>query len=358
MKQKAKILHIDDSEANRYAVKHILENAGYEVIETSSGEEGLRLVESLPDLIVLDIRLPDTNGFDVCRRVKANPRTSHIPVLQTSAMFTSSDDKVEGLESGADGYLAQPIEGAVLVATVRSLLRIRAAEREAQRATLARDEMMAIVSHDLRNPLSAIILQVKLLKKIHEEKGEVVDLSSKLDRISASCNRMNRLIQDLLDVSSIEGGKFHIDRNHFSASDLLHETISNFEELAQQKSIALKPSIAQNVSVLGDRDRIHQVLLNLISNSLKFTDEKGSISISLTEEEGKSVFCVQDTGRGIAPEYLPHIFDRYWQGHMERRDGVGLGLSIVKGIVDAHGGDITVESDPGKGTLICFKLPK
>lgn len=358
MKQKAKILHIDDSEANRYAVRHILENAGYEVIEAASGDKGLKLSEDLPDLIVLDIRLPDTNGFEVCRKIKANPRTTHIPVLQTSAMFTSSDNKVEGLESGADGYLAQPIEGAVLVATVRSLLRIRAAEGEAQRATQARDEMMAIVSHDLRNPLSAIMLQVKLLKKVYEEKGEVADLSAKLDRIGNSCTRMNRLIQDLLDVSSMEGGKFNITKNPFSASDLVKETVSNFEELAEQKSIALKLSIAQNVSLMGDRERIHQVLLNLISNSLKFTNEKGSVSVSLKDEKDHSLFCVQDTGKGIAPEFLPHIFDRYWQGHMEKRDGVGLGLSIVKGIIEAHGGSINVESEPGKGTLICFTLPK
>lgn len=355
---KAKILHIDDSEANRYAVKHILENAGYEVIEAETGKKGLALAESNPDLIVLDIRLPDINGFDICRTIKSNPKTASIPVLQTSAMFTSSDNKVEGLESGADGYLAQPIEGAVLVATVRSLLRIRAAERESQLATRARDEMMAIVSHDLRNPLSAIMLQVKLLKKVYEDKGEVADLSSKLDRIGNSCHRMNRLIQDLLDVSSMEGGKFNINRNPFSASDLLKETVTHFEELAEQKSISLKLNIAQNVSLVGDRDRIHQVLLNLISNSLKFTDEKGSVSVSLLDEKDESVFCIQDTGKGIDPEFIPHIFDRYWQGHMEKRDGVGLGLSIVKGIVDAHGGKIKVESEPGKGTLICFTVPK
>jgi len=273
-------------------------------------------------------------------------------------MFTSSDNKVEGLESGADGYLAQPIEGAVLVATVRSLLRIRAAEGEAQLATRARDEMMAIVSHDLRNPLSAIMLQVRLLKKVYQEKGEIPDLESKLDRVANSCTRMNRLIQDLLDVSSMEGGKFNINKNAFSATDLLKETVSHFEELAEQKSITLKLNVAQDVSLMGDRERIHQVLLNLISNSLKFTGEKGSVSISLSDEAQKSVFCVEDTGKGIEPEFLPHIFDSYWQGHMEKRDGVGLGLSIVKGIIDAHGGDISVESEPGKGTLICFKIPK
>lgn len=184
-RENVKILHIDDDESNRYAVKLILERVGYSVISAEDGTKGFELVAQIPDLIVLDIRLPDINGYDLCRQIKANPRFSSIPVLQTSATFTSSDNKVEGLESGADGYLAQPIESSVLVATVKSLLRIRTAERKAQEASQSRDDMLAIVSHDLRNPLSFIMLQMKLLERQFKSEQYVSEkVSQKLQAVT------------------------------------------------------------------------------------------------------------------------------------------------------------------------------
>lgn len=353
------ILHIDDDESNRYAVRRILERAGYDIIDAEDGESGLELALQMPDLIILDIRLPDIDGFTVCRKIKADPILSSIPVLQTSATFTSSESKVEGLESGADGYLAQPIESAVLVATVRSLFRIKNAEKIANEAIRSREETLAIVSHDLRNPLSAIMLQVKMLTKLTEKGDEIKELPEKLSRIMASCNRMNRLIQDLLDVSNIEGGKFSLNKQNFSAVGFIDEIVSHFDDLAKNQDIGIEKKInTKDFQISADKDRVTQAIGNIVANSLKFTPGQGKVTICLDANDRESIIGISDTGSGIEAESLPHIFDRYWQGHKLKNAGVGLGLSIVKGIIEAHGGRVWAESTEGKGSTFYLTLPK
>ncbi|HXH75241.1 MAG TPA: hybrid sensor histidine kinase/response regulator [Bacteriovoracaceae bacterium] len=359
-KNVSRILHIDDDESNRYAVNLILKKAGYEVVAAENGAKGIKMASTEdPDLIILDIRLPDMNGYDICRNFKANPELKGIPVLQTSATFTTSEDKVEGLDSGADGYLAQPIESAVLVATVRSLLRTRHAEKIALKATLAREETLAIVSHDLRNPLAAILLQVSLLSKQIATGSSDNNIPDKLAKITNSCNRMNRLIGDLLDVSNIEGGQFKLNKSLHSLNDILNEVWVSFEDQGKQVDVSIVREFASKIiSFEVDKDRIIQVLGNIISNSLKFTPKMGKITMWLRETDTDVLIGIEDTGKGIEDESLKHIFDRYWQGHKTRQSGVGLGLSIVKGIVEAHDGKVIVESEIGKGTRFTVVLPK
>lgn len=358
-----KILHIDDDEANRYAVKRILEKSGFDVSEAESGFEGLlKLREEKFDIIILDIKLPDIDGYEVCRRIKADSETRSIPVLQTSASFVSSEHKVEGLESGADGYLAQPIEAAVLVATVRSLLRIRQAEHSALQAQRARDQLLAIVSHDLRNPLSSIMMMSTLLQKqIMGKKLTDEEILQKIVKIQSSGIRMNRLIQDLLDVSSMDEGKFSVTKNPFSMNELIREVVTSFEENSAEANIEIKMNLPdQSIQVEGDKDRLFQVFSNLISNSLKFTKPQGKVLISLTETENFAMIVVADSGKGISKSYLEEIFNRYWQSPDQDigKMGFGLGLSIVKGIVEAHGGSVRAESQEGVGTSIFFRIPK
>lgn len=350
------ILHIDDDEANRYAVKIILEKNGYRVASAPDGTEGLKMLQLNPDLVILDIRLPDMDGFEVCRRIKASPQYNSIPVLQTSATFVSNDYKVEGLESGADGYLAQPIESSVLVATVRSLMRIRRAERSALEATIAREEMMAIVSHDLRNPLTAIMIQSQTLKRMLTQ-GTLTqdDIDHRMDRITHACKRMNRLIGDILDTAGLENGQIKLIRTNFFIEGLIIDTFKEFEEIASENDISLDYIVPNNFNLNADRERLAQVFHNLISNSIKYTPAGGKIIISATLENNRPSLKIADTGKGIPAEYLPHIFDRYWQGK-EKKGGIGLGLSIVKGIIDSHGGELSVESTLNQGTTVHFKI--
>lgn len=356
---KSKILHIDDDEANRYAVRNILERAGYEVFEAQNGREGIAMAEGNPELIICDIRLPDIDGYEVTRILKQKSHLSSVPILQTSATFVSSEDKVEGLESGADGYLSQPIDNAVLVATVKSLLRIRTAEKAAQKSKQTQEETMAIVSHDLRNPLSVIMLQTKILAK-DMEKNQQTEYLPKLEKISQSCTRMNKLIEDLLTVTSLEEGNFAMEKTKVSVNGLINDVSLAFEDLAAQKQVQLLRKIDYNkdMPITIDRDRIFQVFANIISNALRFTGPGGKISLIVEETDKAYQFSVRDTGAGIPEANLKHIFDRYWQGHKDRSTGVGLGLSIVKGIIDAHDGSVWAESELGKGTTFSFILPK
>jgi signal transduction histidine kinase len=355
------ILHIDDDEANRYAVRRILERSGFSIIEADTGLSGIDQADlHSPDLIVLDIKLPDISGFEVCKRIKANPLTRSIPVLQTSASFVKSEHKVTGLESGADGYLAQPIEAAVLVATVNSLLRIREAEQIATRATRSRDQMLAIVSHDLRNPLSFILLQTKLMEKqLKTGKISQDQLVEKIQKINSSCIRMNRLIQDLLDANSIEENKLSVQFEPVNATVILQDAFQNFSEMSALSQINMRIHLPkEEVLVRADKDRLNQAVTNILSNSLKFTPAGGSIDLRLIDETENVVFVIEDTGSGIEKEHLPHVTDRYWKGSADRKGSFGLGLSIVKGIVQAHHGKLTIDSEVNVGTKTQISLPK
>lgn len=355
------ILHVDDDEANRYAVRRILEKAGFNVIEAASGYEGLSQAKTfMPELIVLDIKLPDIDGFEVCRKIKADIDLNSIPVLQTSASFVSSEHKVTGLDSGADGYLAQPIEAGVLVATVKSLLRIRKAEKLATNAMRSREEVLAIVSHDLRNPLSFIMLQSKVMERgLLDGKLTLDEAVYRMKRINNSCLKMNRLIQDILDVSSMDVGDLKLVKNKFPLSALLNDVKTYYEEIALQSEISLTidANDLQDNEIYGDRERLQQVIGNLVSNSLKFTPSGGEVSITVEKDKNEFTFKVSDTGSGISPKDLPNVFNRYWQGHPERKSGYGIGLSIVKGITEAHNGNVKIESEEGKGTTVTLTIP-
>lgn len=354
------ILHIEDEESNRYLVKRILEKTGFKVVQASTGKDGLKLAtEIMPDLIILDINLPDTNGFEVCKIIKSNLLTSSIPILQTSASYVSTENKVTGLNSGADGYLTQPLEGNVLIATVNSLLRIKSAEKKAIKATHARDEMLAIVSHDLRTPLSFIMLQSRILRNQIADGKFVSEVAiEKLNKISDSCHRMNRLIMDLMDISQIDEGKFSVSMQTMSTQFLINDINHAFEELVADAKISfsVKP-LTDDISFEGDKDRLLQMIGNLITNAVKFTEPGGRIDLSFVTKDHDLCVHLSDSGKGIDPKDLENIFNRYWQENYERRDGIGLGLSIVKGIVDAHNGKIHLTSELGRGTTFTIQIP-
>jgi signal transduction histidine kinase len=227
---------------------------------------------------------------------------------------------------------------------------------ESQQALRAREEVLAIVSHDLRNPLNAITLATSLLQtseSISEEDREQLNI------IDLSAQRMRRLIEDLLDVTRLEGGKrLPIEPAAVEAEPLLSETYELFKAQAAASGISLQYEAADNLPpVYADRHRILQVLWNLIGNAMKFTPSGGRIRFGAERRDSEVLFTVSDSGPGIPQEHLGDIFNPYWQAKRAERMGAGLGLPIAKGIVEAHGGRIWVESEPGKGTRFYFTLP-
>ena len=229
--------------------------------------------------------------------------------------------------------------------------------RLAQRANRARDEVLGVVSHDLRNPLSAITMVASvLLSQPPNDRGA---LRGMYEAINESADLMRRMIQDLLDVSSIEGGRLSLERDSQSVQPIMDRAMQMFGRVAASHRIELRYSIEPDLPAMdADGERVLQVLANLVSNAVKFTPDGGRIDLSVRRVNDYIEFAVTDSGPGIPPADLGHIFDRYWHARRgARTTGSGLGLAIARGLVEAHGGSIDVESALGKGTTFRFTIP-
>jgi signal transduction histidine kinase/CheY-like chemotaxis protein len=497
-RQKITILNVNDDDAIRFSVTQILEDAGYEVWEAVDGAQALGLVERGPDIVVLDIQLPDIDGLEVCRRIKATPSTASITVIHLSATLVKGEDKARGLEGGADGYLTSPVGQAELVATVRAFVRLRQAEasqrflgsvtaamaatldveaslqqlarlavpflgqwcivhrlyddgkigivarahagatddplaseggeggetlllrklgmaasicvplvargrtlgsltvvapegtlayepwvrvvveevgqraavcvdnarlyEEAQRAVRMRENFLAVVSHDLKNPLGSIMMANTLMaEQLSDEGAGLAPLLRHTQIIERSAVRMDRLITDLLDLASLDAGQLSMDLKPAELGAIALEAAEMHAALARHEGVQLVTALDPDLPpVRCDRDRVQQVLTNLIANAIKFTPAGGTITLRATRTTnpgGQARLSVIDSGTGIQPEHLGQLFERFWQASKTGRSGSGLGLSIARGIVEAQGGTIWAESVPGQGSTFSFTLP-
>jgi PAS domain S-box-containing protein len=226
----------------------------------------------------------------------------------------------------------------------------------ARRATSARDEVLALVSHDLRNPISAIAMCARILREAPPENP--AEREKMLTAITEATVWMQQLIRDLLDVSAIEAGRLSIERRPVALASIVSTATGMVSGEIEQRSMVLEVNVPPDLPTVNvDDRRIVQVLTNLMGNAVKFTDPGGRIVVRATNTPSGVLVSVQDSGVGIDPEAQPRIFDRFWQVHSTPRRGSGLGLAIARGIVEAHGGRIWVESQPGCGSLFSFSLP-
>ncbi|AKV03288.1 Two-component hybrid sensor and regulator [Labilithrix luteola] len=259
---------------------------------------------------------------------------------------------------GSRPYDERDVRLALRVADLAALAADNARLHQATRlAVLARDEIVGIVAHDLRSPLSTILLASRLLRRPGTEPER--RSSRNVELIERSAARMNRLIEDLLDVVRVDSKSLTVKREKLATNELLREILDGHRTAATAAKLDLVLECATNLPpVCADRDRVLQIFDNLIANAMKFTRPGGRIVLGASPRESEVVFSVADTGMGITAESLPHVFDRFWQARREDRRGVGLGLPIVRGIVEAHGGRIWVESQAGTGTRFAFTLPR
>lgn len=253
------------------------------------------------------------------------------------------------------------IRGGVI--TITDMTEIREAEQALEDALRAREEVVAVVSHDLRNPLGTVMGAAELIEDLDLPREKV---RRQARAIRGAGERMHRLIQDLLDVARIEAGGLSVDPDRVRLDALVSETLEIFEPQAIEHGVELRARVEHPLpAVLGDEDRLAQVFSNLLGNALRFTPEGGTIEIRARgadrpEGDGRGEFVhveVRDTGRGIEPEHLAHLFDRFWKAERAERSGAGLGLAIVHGIVEAHDGEVWVESEVGEGTTVHVTLP-
>ena len=489
------IVNVDDTASSRYTKSRILRQAGYTVIEADTGVEGLRLVrELLPQLVVMDVKLPDMSGIDACRRIKSDPLTRSIPVVQISATFVTPHDQIAGLEGGAEIYLTEPVEPIELTTAVRVLLRLHSIERglvqsearwrsfidsniigvvivqhdriveaneaflrmigysreealsgnftwrsltppeslerseaaraelrmrgtcapfekqylrkdgsrvwvmmaaaaimdgedqwmcfvldisdrkhatlereaafqrehqartHAEEATRLKDEFLANLSHELRTPMNAIIGWTHLLRSGRLEESQRQRALESIDRGARS---QAKLIEDLLDVSRIVSGKLNLNMQPVDLAAVIDAALESQRPAAQVKGLTLEKSAAPaELVVMGDAGRLQQVFLNILTNAVKFTPSGGRIEVTIARKGGDAQVAVTDTGEGIAPAFLPYVFDRFRQADgtsTRSHTGLGLGLAIVRHVVDLHGGIVRVAS-PGEGQGATFTV--
>jgi signal transduction histidine kinase len=347
----------------REYVRRLLEGS-YTVEAVENGTRALEAARARPpDLVLSDVMMPGLDGFGLLRALKADARTASVPVILLSAR-AGEEAKVEGLEAGADDYLVKPfgarelvarVEGAVKAARARR--KIEALAEELHHRADFEQQLIGIVSHDLRTPVSAILLGVVAL--LRGEELSVRQTKSAL-RIQSSAERANRMIRDLLDFTQARlAGGIRIERR---ATDLHELTRGVLEEIeATHGGRELRWSRAGDGRGEWDPDRLGQVVQNLVTNALKYSPAGTPVRIETSAEEGGVVLSVHNEGAPIPPERLGSIFQPLQRasGEVDKAGrGIGLGLYIVKQVVEAHGGDVRVESTLEAGTTFTVRLPR
>ncbi len=338
-----RILFVEDDVGKRYVIARQLRAVEFDVVEAATGAEALAKITPEFDIAILDMKLPDMYGWDICRRIKENPQTASVLVLELSATMATAHDRARGLELGADAYLVHPVELVELVATLRALFRLRQAERDRERQ---RELFLGTVGHDLRNPLQTILTATQVLAASQALGGPERRIVSTIER---TADRMRRLIDQLLIFTQGAAGGVPVQRQLVDLGELVRTAV---REHAISHDIVVDSAVATPVTL--DPERVTQLIDNLVTNAIRYGT--GRVTIRLSREADRAVIAVHNGGKPIPPSKLATLFDPYRRA-TSSQGGVGLGLYIVDQIARAHGGTVHVTSTDEAGTTFTVRLP-
>ncbi|MBI4040405.1 MAG: response regulator [Deltaproteobacteria bacterium] len=355
------ILVVDDVKDNVEILEQFFKNKGYAVLSAYGGREAIAMAEThTPDLVLLDIMMPEMDGFEVCRVLKKE-RThfKNIPII----MVTAKDDSkslIQGLELGADDYVSKPYNIDELNARVGSALRLKQALDELKELNDLKNHFLGVASHDVKSPILRIEAAIG---KILEERTRLTATQvEQLEQMKKEAHTIFMLITDLLDVTKIETGKVGLDLHDVSLKGLLEEVCKMNEMTAASKKISLHLKVDKGVHhVVADPDRLLEVFDNLMTNAIKFSNEGQNVWVHVQETDTHMEILFEDEGVGIPEAELPRVFDRFSKLSPHPTQGehsTGLGLSICKQIVELHRGKISCSSHVGRGTTFKISLPK
>ena len=352
MSETVHILMVDDDRVDRLAIHRAIEQSGLTAVvdEAQDAVEALELVRTRQyDCLLLDHDLPGTSGTELTRKLREQNNLT--PVILVTGQ--QNEELLQtAVEAGVTDFFPKgDLSPRRLALRVRFAIRIGRAEAESAKSLRARDDVLAVVSHDLRGPLHAISLACEALRE--EISGSAARYLGAIERAS---QRAERLITDLLEASAIENGALTLARGTIDAASVVKQAAADHELLVKETGSKITAHVPEETTLVSaDRDRVLQVLGNLIGNALKHA-RGAPIDIELRRNGKDAIIAVRDHGPGIEESALPHVFDRYWHGRT-KKGGAGLGLAIAKGIVDAHGGRIEVASKHGEGAEFKFTLP-
>lgn len=357
--EKAKILVIDDEQNIRDGCRSILEDEGWIVDTCGDGEGGIEMVkQGSYDLALVDLKMPGVGGIEAIHSIRGIDVSIMIIVITGYATVESA---VEAMKQGAYDFIAKPFSPDQLVIVVRRAIEKREVEKSAEylRKQLERLRMdfVAMVSHELRSPLSSVTQQLMALEQLEKiEKGKKL-----LDGALDTLKELRELVEDLLEVSRIEAGRIVEEKVSTDLSRLMAETAGFYSTKAHQNNVKLVIDLpAGGMEAFVDPKCIRRVLDNLIDNAIKYSNEGGKVCVTGKCLAREVEICVEDSGVGISPENLPLVFERFYRIRDAKTRGVGgsgLGLSIVRGIVEAHNGKVEAESEQGKGSKFRVILP-
>ena len=377
--QPASILVVDDIPANLQVLAGMLRDRGYKVRPVPSGKLALLAARhDPPDLILLDINMPEMNGYEVCQHLKADDMLQGIPVIFISAL-TEQLDKVKAFAIGGVDYITKPFQIEELYARVETHLKVRRLqiELEESNARMAKanevlcrkqqelsdlhhrkDEFLAMLSHELRSPLAPILNAVQLLR-LQTNENELQQQARII--IERQVTQLTRLVDDLMEVSRITTGRVQLRQDRVAVSDIVEQAVETARPLIDQRQQELTVSLPpQPIWLNADAARLQQVVVNLLTNAAKYTAEGGQIWLSVQQEGDECVLRLRDTGVGIAPAVLPRIFDLFTQAErsLDRsQGGLGIGLALVQRLVELHQGRVEAVSALGHGSEFVVRLP-
>jgi len=366
---KAKILVVDDNAQNRALAEATLEDEGYEVVLAAGGEDGIRAVETeKPDCVLLDVRMPGTDGFAVCKRIRALPEGADTPVVFLTAL-RDVDTFDQALRAGGDDFLTKPVRPTELILRVQAALRLRRMNAELRehydlvrrqrddlmRLGLQKERLTAFVVHDLKNPVNTLDLHAQLLLRDKELSPRA---RQSVQQIREEARSLLRLILNLLDISKSEEGRLVPQPSRVNLATLTAEIVDEFVVRSQAAEVSLERSIGAD-SVYADPDLLRRIIENLIDNALRHAPAGSKLRLSTQREPEGVELRIADNGRGIPEAQREKIFEPFVQGTGEQalsRSGRGLGLTFCRLAVEAHGGKIWVE-DAQPGAAFCMRFP-
>lgn len=367
MDETADILIVDDTAANLQVLGLMLRQHKYKVRPVPSGKLALQAVAACPpDIILLDITMPDMNGYEVAAKLKENPATAEIPIIFISAL-TEVDDKVKAFKSGGVDYVTKPFQIEEVLSRVSVHLVIQHQRRELRRnyerireLELVREKLTRLIVHDMRSPLGAIRMHYEILG----EKNPSMDADAKksLQRGILAADTLIDMTNSLLDIARLREGKMPLNIEPAELAAIARETVANAAVLIATRAVTVE-SPETPVSAGVDRSLIRRVIQNILGNAIKFTDAKDGRIVITTglAPDGMRVITIRDNGPGIPPEFRTKIFEEFWQVEGTQVQGVhstGLGLNFCKLAVEAHGGTIAVREAPERGSLFEIRLPE
>jgi signal transduction histidine kinase len=365
------ILIVDDTPENLISLKKVLEKHNFEVDTASSGEEALKKVlRNEYVLIILDVQMPGMDGFEVAEAISGYSKAKETAIIFLSAVNTEVKFITKGYSSGGLDYITKPVDMGILLLKVKTFYRIYEQSRkliEIQNALLEeiefrkqaehkKDEFISIASHELKTPLTSVKGYVQLLER-SIDKGDKETIKKHLQKAQVQLEKLNELIADLLDISKIESGKLKFNKQFFNLEDLLHNIIEIMHQSNPEFTIT-KVGRAEEL-IYGDEMRIEQVIINFLTNAIKYSPGTSEIKIFVKTDNGKLYVGIRDYGIGIAPEQQKSVFEKFFRVEETALhfQGLGIGLYISAEIIRRHGGEVGVLSTIGEGSEFYFTIP-